>query len=172
MFSLRLSFWSPSLFFCCLFYLFLVVHHHEQLVLVFFFLSLIIVLVLPIKKKGSTGVSFWSAHLHQTQWVTPCGLDVAACASPDQICSQHGPIQSEMVQNTTQYGPKYFFKKKSINFKLFFYLVLVSNFWYFILIYEHRVMVMYSLYYLLLLLNWCMFTIILKKMLSNYRKYK
>ena len=54
MFSLRLSFWSPSLLFCCLFYLFLVVHHHEQLVLVFFFfffISLIIVLVLPIKKK-------------------------------------------------------------------------------------------------------------------------
>ena len=52
MFSLRLSFWSPSLLFCCLFYLFLVVHHHEQLVLVFFFFfTLIIVLVLPIKKK-------------------------------------------------------------------------------------------------------------------------
>ena len=36
MFSLRLSFWSPSLLFCCLFYLFLVVHHHEQLVLFIF----------------------------------------------------------------------------------------------------------------------------------------
>ena len=58
MFSLRLSFWSPSLLFCCLFYLFLVVHHHEQLVLVFFF-SLIIVLVLPIKINKYFNTSYY-----------------------------------------------------------------------------------------------------------------
>ena len=121
--------------------------------------------------QGSMGVSFRSAHPHQTQRDAPCGLDVAARASPDQFFSQHGLIQSEMVQNTTQYGLKYLLKKNT-NFKLIFYLVLVSNFRYCILIYEHLVMVMYSLYYLLLLLNWYMFTIILKKMLSNYRKYK
>ena len=73
------------------------------------------------------------------------------------------PMWPNTVQNRTQYEPKYLLKKKNINFKLIFYLVLVSNSQYCILIYEHHVMVIYSLYYLLLLLNWYMFTIIRKK---------
>ena len=60
-----------------------------------------------------------------------------------------GPKQSKIGSNL---GRNTY--KKNVNFKINFYLVVVSNFWYCILIYEYHVMVMYLLYYLLLLVNW------------------
>ena len=60
-----------------------------------------------------------------------------------------GPKQSKIGSNL---GRNTY--KKNVNFKINFYLVVVSNFWYCILIYEYHVMVIYLLYYLLLLVNW------------------
>ena len=111
---------------------------------------------------------FWQVHL---SWIcvdvpSGCGRDCTRLHqgfffdTSDLV--RFNPIWFEMVWNWMRYGPKYLLKK-NVNTKLIFYLVLVSNFRYCILIYEHHVIVMYSLYYLLLLLNWCMFTIIWKK---------
>ena len=109
-------------------------------------------------------------------WTRHVAVNVAAHVSTDNFFSQRGPICSDSIQfsrNRTRYGsnlvrnsskldsiwPKYLLKK-NVNFKLRFYLVSVSNFRYCILIYEYHVIVIYSLYYLLYLLNWYMFTII------------
>ena len=75
-----------------------------------------------------------------------------------------GPKQSKIGSNLGQNT-----YKKNVNFKINFYLVVVSNFWYCILIYEYHVMVMYLFYYLLLLVNWYIYIYIyhyMKKVFS------
>ena len=122
-------------------------------------------------------------------WICCAAVDAAPRASTNDFffffdVAQFGPklfeigldmgpkwskIKPDKGRNTYRFKKK---KKEEVNFKFIFYLDLVSNFWYCILIYEHHVMVMYLLYYLLLLLNWYMFTIIWKKILSNILKIK